>query len=1218
MDKMQMLIKFETKSSRVKGVSFHPKRPWILASLHNGSIQLWDYRMGILLEKFEEHDGPVRGISFHPSRDLFVSGGDDYKIRVWSYKTRRCLFTLQGHLDYVRTVYFHPEQPWIISASDDQTIRIWNWQSKQCIAVLTGHNHYVMCAQFHPKEDLVVSACLDQTVRVWDISGLRKKNAAGSGPPMPDMIGTKGMNLGMNSQQDMFGLSDVIVKFVLEGHMRGVNWCAFHPDKPLILSAGDDRQIKIWRMSDNKAWELDACRGHYNNVSSAVFHSGRDFIISDSEDKSIRVWDANKRTLIQTFRREQDRFWCLASHPEINLFAAGHDGGLIVFKLERERPAYSIYQNSLIHVAGSELRLHDYNTDTTTSLIKIRSSTPGKYVPPPRSLSFNPAEKLVLINTDIEGGTYELHSLAGNTPAGQARAGAGSSAVWISRNRFAVLEKATQTIHIRDPTNVTTKTIKAPVSVNEMFLAPGGNLILSSPNSVLLFDVQSRAIIAELSVPGVKYVSWSVDMTKVALLSKHTITIASNNFKQLAQVSETIRIKSAAWDEQNVLLYTTLNHLKYALTQGDNGIICTLDDPHYLTKVRGSTAYCIDRNAENYSLNIDPTEYRFKLALVQRNYEQVVSIIKNSNLVGQSIIAYLQKKGYPEIALHFVRDNVTRFGLALECGDMNIALETAKAIDKPQYWLKLSQESLRLGHIQVADQAYQRMKDMNKLSFLYSITGATDKQQRLGKTLSLSDNFTQRFQHSLYAGNPEDRIRIFEESGQLPLAYLTAKSHGFEEKAKAILAAAEIDESEISGLSTDGSLLVPPAPLISAPELDWPRLDVSKNMLDKKLFSSSNKPHEPAQTQPEEDNGLPNGASLNEAKEDLADSAAEPTGSGWGMDEELDIEDEIVAAEAAAVDKGISGALVAPESDPDDLTILGRKAKSPIDFVLVGDFEKGMKSLKTKYGITSFEPLKPLFLEIYSSSRTVLSTFPGVPPTRIPLFKPSQDGSGSTGLTVPVALCKVQTAARKIQDNHQLFTEGKFSLANEQFRKTLQSMVLVVANDEVEEEQRASMIKEAREYILGTSLELKRRDIAVQSPSEAAKKQQIELAAYFTKCEMKDTHTQLALRSAMTVSFKAQCFRTAGDFARRLLELDPPEGVAQKAKQLQAVCDRQSRNAIDIDYNEFTPFVICAASLTPIYQGEPSVECAYCQASYKPTYAQSICEICKIARIGTV
>ncbi|PRD19978.1 UNVERIFIED_CONTAM: Coatomer subunit alpha [Trichonephila clavipes] len=77
-----MLTKFETKSARVKGLSFHPKRPWILASLHNGIIQLWDYRMCTLLDKFDEHDGPVRGICFHNQQPLFVSGGDDYKIKV--------------------------------------------------------------------------------------------------------------------------------------------------------------------------------------------------------------------------------------------------------------------------------------------------------------------------------------------------------------------------------------------------------------------------------------------------------------------------------------------------------------------------------------------------------------------------------------------------------------------------------------------------------------------------------------------------------------------------------------------------------------------------------------------------------------------------------------------------------------------------------------------------------------------------------------------------------------------------------------------------------------------------------------------------------------------------------------------------------------------------------------------------------------------------------
>lgn len=73
----EMLTKFETKSNRVKGLSFHPKRPWILASLHSGVIQLWDYRMGTLIDRFEEHEGPVRGINFHKSQPLFVSGGMD-------------------------------------------------------------------------------------------------------------------------------------------------------------------------------------------------------------------------------------------------------------------------------------------------------------------------------------------------------------------------------------------------------------------------------------------------------------------------------------------------------------------------------------------------------------------------------------------------------------------------------------------------------------------------------------------------------------------------------------------------------------------------------------------------------------------------------------------------------------------------------------------------------------------------------------------------------------------------------------------------------------------------------------------------------------------------------------------------------------------------------------------------------------------------------------
>lgn len=80
-----MLTKFESKSNRVKGtclvrpfvpdfhqeclipkgLAFHPTQPLLAAALHNGSVQLWNYRMGVLVDRFEEHEGnPLPAISY--------------------------------------------------------------------------------------------------------------------------------------------------------------------------------------------------------------------------------------------------------------------------------------------------------------------------------------------------------------------------------------------------------------------------------------------------------------------------------------------------------------------------------------------------------------------------------------------------------------------------------------------------------------------------------------------------------------------------------------------------------------------------------------------------------------------------------------------------------------------------------------------------------------------------------------------------------------------------------------------------------------------------------------------------------------------------------------------------------------------------------------------------------------------------------------------------
>nr|GEV56018.1 coatomer subunit alpha-1-like [Tanacetum cinerariifolium] len=138
---------------------------------------------------------------------------------------KRVLFYIHGILNFGLQLYACPTFSLVASTDAD-------WAG--CLTTRSQ----VMCATFHPTDDLVVSASLDQTVRVWDIGG-------------------------------------AVVKYVLEGHDRGVNSASFHPTLPLIVSRSYDRQVKIWRMNDTTAWEVDTLRGHTNNVSCVLFHSRR-------------------------------------------------------------------------------------------------------------------------------------------------------------------------------------------------------------------------------------------------------------------------------------------------------------------------------------------------------------------------------------------------------------------------------------------------------------------------------------------------------------------------------------------------------------------------------------------------------------------------------------------------------------------------------------------------------------------------------------------------------------------------------------------------------------------------------------------------------------------------------------------------------------------------------------------------------------------------------
>ena len=141
-------------------------------------------------------------------------------------------------------------------------------------------------------------------------------------------------------------------------------------------------------------------------------------------------------------------------------------------------------------------------------------------------------------------------------------------------------------------------------TTNAFFYAGTGMLLCRCDDKVILFDVQQRVAVAEMPTPSIKYVAWNADMSVVALLSKHAIVVADSKLKSSCTVHETIRVKSAAWSDSGVLIYTTLNHIKYCLPNGDSGIVRTLDTPVYIVSVIGNTIHALDREGKMRQIQV--------------------------------------------------------------------------------------------------------------------------------------------------------------------------------------------------------------------------------------------------------------------------------------------------------------------------------------------------------------------------------------------------------------------------------------------------------------------------------------------------------------------------------------------------------------------------------------------------------------------------------------
>jgi WD40 repeat protein/nucleoside phosphorylase len=127
----------------------------------------------------------------------------------------------------------------------------------------------------------------------------------------------------------------------LVGHAFMVAGCAVSPDGLRVVSASDDRTLKVWDLDSGR--ELASLRGHTNSVSSCVVTPDGRRVVSASRDHTLKVWDLDSNRLLASLRGHTAGVDACAVTPDgRRVVSASHDRTLKVWDLDSGRQLASL------------------------------------------------------------------------------------------------------------------------------------------------------------------------------------------------------------------------------------------------------------------------------------------------------------------------------------------------------------------------------------------------------------------------------------------------------------------------------------------------------------------------------------------------------------------------------------------------------------------------------------------------------------------------------------------------------------------------------------------------------------------------------------------------------------------------------------------------------------------------------------------------------------
>ncbi|KAF5180996.1 Transducin beta-like protein, partial [Thalictrum thalictroides] len=227
------------------------------------------------------------------------------QVQVYDLASMSCSYVLAGHTATVLsldTCVSTSGRTLLVTGSKDNNVRLWDQEGHCWIGVGTGHLGDVEAVAFSKKKrNIIVSGSSDHTLKVWSLDGLMEDGKLPINLKSKAVVAAHDKDINSvafapNDSYDrtacVWRLPDLVSIVVLRGHKKGIWSVEFSPIDQCVITASDDKTIKLWP-------------------------------ISDDADCLVKLWAVRANECIATYDQHEHKVWALAVGKKTEMLATG-------------------------------------------------------------------------------------------------------------------------------------------------------------------------------------------------------------------------------------------------------------------------------------------------------------------------------------------------------------------------------------------------------------------------------------------------------------------------------------------------------------------------------------------------------------------------------------------------------------------------------------------------------------------------------------------------------------------------------------------------------------------------------------------------------------------------------------------------------------------------------------------------------------------------------